>query len=44
MIFQKCKKINVEIGLPAGKMENPRPKGWPAGRLRGKIPVSYGVS
>jgi len=26
LIFQKCKKIKVENGMPAGKMENPAAK------------------
>jgi len=37
LILQKCKKIKVENGIPAGKMENPAAK-WPArGEAAGKI-------
>jgi len=37
LILQKCKKIKVENGMPAGKMENPAAKRPARGEAAGKI-------
>jgi len=42
LILQKCKKIKVENGMPAGKMENPAAKRLARGEAAGKKPYDTG--